>query len=346
MESPAPSQAPRSEYLGPSKVKFDPKLHLNYTPPTKVYTLSELGVPDIGTSNLATTGPFQLATEAAVVELRRELLQPNTVNRRMHWWPRSPACLRGFTKEEAPFTHAFWTSEEVIKILSELSAIDMEVALPYEIGHTNVQVGAKGREGIQNLPLYPEPVPPGWEEEKGEFDHVPVDNWHTDSFAYSTVMMLSNTEKMVGGETALQLPDGSTRKLRGTTLGSCIFIQGKHIRHAALRAWNTGERITMVCPYRAAHPALRDDTEITNSLQLSYLNELYWQFSMERFKVMKKKCDYMIQRLDEDKRTALKREPDNYDAAVMDRAQVKSMIEEMIRYLQVSHQQLGFDEDE
>ena len=255
--------------------------------------------------------------------------------------------VRGFTKEEAPFTHAFWTCPEMIKIISDLTKIDMEPALPYEIGHTNVQLGAKGREGLKDLPLCPTPVRPGWEEEKGEFDHVPVDNWHTDSFAYSTVMMLSNTDAMHGGETALQVPaDGTVRKLRGTKMGSCIFIQGKHIPHAALRAWNTGERITMVCPYRAGHPALRDDTEITNSLQISYLNELYGQFSVERFKVIRKKCDYMIHRLEEDKKAALKKYPGDYNAVVMDRGEVKGMMEEMIRYLQVAHEQLGFDKED
>lgn len=239
----------KDTYRGPFKVKFDPANHLNYTPPECIYSLSELGLPLEGTSDFATTEPFQLATEAAIVELRRELLQPNTLKRRTHTWPRAPASLRGFTKEEAPFTHAFWTSPEVIKILSDAAGIEMQVALPYEIGHTNVQLGPEGREGLKNLPLYPVTVPPGWEEKKGDYDHLPVDNWHKDSFAYSCVMMLSNTEKMVGGETAIQLPDGTTRKLRGTKMGSCIFLQGRHMPHAALRAWNTGEHITMVCPY-------------------------------------------------------------------------------------------------
>lgn len=58
-----------------------------------------------------------------------------------------------------------------------------------------------------------------WEEKKGEYDKLPVHNWHADSFPYSVVMMLSNTDKMIGGETALQLLDGAIRKLRGTSMG-------------------------------------------------------------------------------------------------------------------------------
>lgn len=79
------------EYRDRSKMKFDPKIHLNNVPPEKIYTMTELGVPPNGTSNLATTEPFQIATEAAVMDLRRELLQENTLKRRMHWWHRSPA---------------------------------------------------------------------------------------------------------------------------------------------------------------------------------------------------------------------------------------------------------------
>ncbi len=310
--------------------------------------MSELGVAGEGTSDLCTTGPFQLATlaaDAAVLELRRELLQPSTLARRMHWWPRSPACLRGFTKAEAPFTHAFWTSPQVIGIMESFTKIDLEVSLPYEIGHTNVQVGFGGREALKDQSIRPVPVPVGWEEKAGEFDNVPVDNWHTDSFPYSVVMMLSNTENMVGGETALRLPDGSVKKLRGATLGSAIFIQGKFVQHAALRAYGTDERITMVCPYRAASPMKRDDTEITNSLQLSYLNELYGHFALERFKVLKKKSEYMIAKLEELKREAKEKEPENYDAVIMDRDEVKWMMEEMVRYLKVGMEQLGFDKE-
>ncbi|KIX09804.1 uncharacterized protein Z518_00885 [Rhinocladiella mackenziei CBS 650.93] len=341
----SPTYTPAGEYRGPSKVQFDPKIHLNYIPPKRSYTYSDLGIPAKGTSDLATTEPFQLATDAAVLELRRELLQPNTLKRRIHWWPRSPACLRGFTKEEAPFTHAFWTSPEVIKIMSDLATIDLEVSLPYEIGHTNVQLGYGGRGALKDLSLEPVPVPAGWEEKEGEYDNVPVDNWHTDSFPYSCVMMLSNTSKMIGGETALQLPDGTVKKLRGTTLGSAILIQGRHIRHAALRATGTGERITQVCPYRAAHPMLRDETEITNSLQLSYLNELYGQFALERFRVLKRKSEYMIETLEKAKKEALEREPENYNAVFMDRDETKKMMKEMIWYLQVGIGQLGFDKE-
>lgn len=334
---------PDLTYRGPSKVKFDPAIHLHYTAPDTIYTFSDLGVENNGTSPMAVTEPFQLATEDAVIELRRELLQESTLKNRLHWWHRAPAVLRGFTKEEAPFTHAFWTSPELIRLVERLAGIELEISLPYEIGHTNVQLGHGGRDALKDLKLRPEPTPYGWEEKKGDYDDVPVDSWHLDSFPYSVVMMLSNTEKMSGGETAVQLCDGSVKKVRGTGMGSATFIQGRHLWHAALRAQNTGERITMVCPYRAKHPTLRDDTEITNSLQISYRNELLGQFALERFRVLSKKSNYMIERLVQQKEEALAREPTNYDAVIMDKKEVEDMIREMIRYLGIALQQMGLN---
>lgn len=39
----------------PSNVAFDPKKHLAYVPPSKKYTMEELGYPGIGISKIATT---------------------------------------------------------------------------------------------------------------------------------------------------------------------------------------------------------------------------------------------------------------------------------------------------
>jgi hypothetical protein len=102
----------------------------------------------------------------------------------------------------------------------------------------------------------------------------------------------------------------------------------------------------MTCSYRPKSPALRDDTEITNSLELSYLNELTGQFALERFKVLKKKSEYMIAQMEKAKKEALEREPDNLDAVIMDRKQVKAMMKEMIWYLEVSMKQMKMHIDE
>jgi hypothetical protein len=216
----------------------------------------------------------------------------------MHSWHRAPATLRGFTPKDAPFIHAFWRSPEVQKIMEEAVGIELEFALPYEIGHTNIQLGVGGKEGVQNFPLFPEPVPAGWEEQKTAYHEVNVDDWHTDSFPYVCVLMLSNTDKIVGGETALRMPDGMLRKLRGPTMsGSCLVMQGRHMPHAALRAWNTGaDHHDMLLQAEVSSSTRRHGDHQLHRAELSESSELVALFlSPDTFLHLKPRFSWTVQ---------------------------------------------------
>ena len=56
------------------KVNFDPEIHLNFVPPTKVHTMKELGLGDKGISPIAVSEPFQLFTADAIKQMRSEVL--------------------------------------------------------------------------------------------------------------------------------------------------------------------------------------------------------------------------------------------------------------------------------
>lgn len=88
----------------------------------------------------------------------------------------------------------------------------------YEIGHINFSVKTDEQtkqevaainkqkrffaddEGIAGCP---------WEDDK------PVVGWHTDSYPFVCVLMLSDCTNMVGGETALRTGNGDIIKVRG-----------------------------------------------------------------------------------------------------------------------------------
>lgn len=53
-----------------------------------------------------------------------------------------------------------------------------------------------------------------WEDDK------PVVGWHTDSYPFVCVLMLSDCTNMVGGETALQTASGEIMKVRGPEMVS------------------------------------------------------------------------------------------------------------------------------
>lgn len=60
-------------------VRFDPETHLNFTPPSKILTMNDIQLPaDTGISPVAVSEPFPLFSEAAIVEMRREVFSDDT----------------------------------------------------------------------------------------------------------------------------------------------------------------------------------------------------------------------------------------------------------------------------
>lgn len=51
-------------------------------------------------------------------------------------------------------------------------------------------------------------------------DEKPIVDWHTDSYPFVCVTMLSDCTTMIGGETALRKGDGSIVKVRGPQMVS------------------------------------------------------------------------------------------------------------------------------
>lgn len=62
-----------------------------------------------------------------------------------------------------------------------------------------------------------------WEDDK------PVVDWHTDSYPFVCVTMLSDCTNMIGGETALRTGDGDIMKVRGPQMARCLpLLHTKH----------------------------------------------------------------------------------------------------------------------
>lgn len=88
--------------------------------------------------------------------------------------------------------------------------------MDYDIAHINISVKSE-KEANKELATV--------ERERRSFeegtsrcpfeDDKPVVGWHTDSFPFVCVVMLSDCTNMVGGETALRTADGDVRKVRG-----------------------------------------------------------------------------------------------------------------------------------
>ena len=55
------------------KESFDPKKHVNYQAPSKVYTMAEIGLEGHGISPNAVSEPFPLFTKDAITQMRAEI---------------------------------------------------------------------------------------------------------------------------------------------------------------------------------------------------------------------------------------------------------------------------------
>lgn len=106
--------------------------------------------------------------------------------------------------------------------MSKVAGIDLVPAIDFEIGHVNVSVSTKDEQkaALQKIQ----------DGSMDDEDDTPVVGWHTDSYPFVCVLMLSDCTNMVGGETALRTGSGEIMKVRGPTMvsGPILLICEPH----------------------------------------------------------------------------------------------------------------------
>lgn len=66
-------------------------------------------------------------------------------------------------------------------------------------------------------------------------------------------------------------------------------MQGRYIEHQALKAFGTGERITMITAMRLKSPFIRDETVLAGVRGISNLGEIYSQYSEYRLEILEER---------------------------------------------------------
>lgn len=121
------------------------------------------------------------------------------------------------TDSYAPFVYDAWKSPETLAIISKVAGVDLVPQMDFEIAHINIsmQTEEQKREGyaavVEKASRDADEGVAGcpWEDDK------PIVDWHTDSYPFVCVTMLSDCTNMVGGETALRTGKGEVMKVRG-----------------------------------------------------------------------------------------------------------------------------------
>lgn len=210
-------------------VRFEPTKHLSYTPPSGTLKMEDLGYERTVLSEVAHTQPFPLLSYEGILAHRREIFSQESLENCLHHTRPGSAQIRGMAPRYAPFIHEFWHSPEVLKIVSENAGIDLVPVMDYEISHTNVQMGPGGLDTVRATPIEP-PVATddalvAFQKNKPKATTTtdqskPIIEWHKDSHPFVCVVMLSDAQHMVGGETELACGDGRTVKVKAPQMVS------------------------------------------------------------------------------------------------------------------------------
>ncbi|KAL4950246.1 hypothetical protein BDW69DRAFT_202299 [Aspergillus filifer] len=279
----------------PKKVSFEPSKHLEFTPPSIVHSMKELGfADDRGVSPIGVTEPFPLFSAEAIQQMRKEVLSDEVFAKWSYSSELAQCQLRGYAEDCAPFVYDAWKHSETLSIISKIAGVDLIPAMDFDIGHINLSIFSEEEKNkalnamMEKATRAADKVVSGcaWENDDAIVD------WHTDSYPFVCVTMLSDCTGMVGGETALRTGDGRIVKVRGPQMGYAVILQGRYIEHRALRALGGTERITMVTSFRPRDSLIKDDTVLTTVRPVSDLGELYLQFAEYRFDMLQDRFRY------------------------------------------------------
>lgn len=132
--------------------------------------------------------------------------------------------------------------------------------MDYEIGHINLSTltEAKAKNQLEANQSSNSNTVNGHLQSSLEEDDKPIVGWHTDSYPFVCVLMMSDCIGMIGGETALKKADGSILKVRGPTevcipwspneffgdVTQCIGVRNDatrkiHLSQSHARAWDS-----------------------------------------------------------------------------------------------------------
>ncbi|KAI1827961.1 hypothetical protein F4861DRAFT_235464 [Xylaria intraflava] len=328
------SQTPVSEG---SHDAFTPSKHLAFNEMPTMHTMQELGFPeDIGVSPIAVSEPFRLFTEEAIMRMRQEVLSPEVFQNCQYSSNLAHCYLRGFVNKYAPFVYDVWKSPETLAIVSKIAGIELVPGMDLEIAHINISVKSE-EEKREELRAFAERAK--YEASGGNVGGIgedkPIVGWHTDSYPFVCVTMLSDCTDMIGGETALRTGNGDIMKVRGPQMGFATILQGRYIEHQALQTLGTTERITMVTSFRPRNPLVRDDTVLTTVRPISNINDLYNQFTEYRLEMLEARIRLQLKEI-HDMSAAGRRVPTK---------KLKRFFEEQEKFLAHMNEEIVDDED-
>ncbi|KAH7175318.1 hypothetical protein EDB81DRAFT_895811 [Dactylonectria macrodidyma] len=287
---------------------WNPEKHVAPKAQVVQHLMKDIGLEGHGISPIAVTDPFPLFTKEAILQIRREIFSEPVLRNCRFKSDFNANMIRGMGHERAPFTYDAWWSPEILAKVSEAAGVELVPVFDYEVANINISIND------QNAPVLT------------SGDETSAVAWHYDSFPFVCVTMAADCTGMVGGETAIKLPSGEERRVRGPAMGTCVVMQGRYIHHQALKAFGGRERIAMVTAFRPKSAFIRDESILTGCRAISHIDELYPQY-----------IEYRLSNLEERFRRALQEEKRRQvERKKFDITGMRAFLTEQLKYIQTS----------
>ncbi|KIX06183.1 uncharacterized protein Z518_04157 [Rhinocladiella mackenziei CBS 650.93] len=315
---------------------FDPQIHLAYAPPTTRFTFEDLKLQRSATATeVAATVPFPILTPEGVRAYRRALFSPTVLENCVASPGPGTLTVRNAAAYSS-FIQDFWTHPETLQAISDAAGVSLSVVMPTEMAHTNIQTsGSTVEDMVAELKVEPDTTKLPLTDEDRTYDPLKAKSvipWHYDSYPYVCVIMLSDTEGMIGGQTFIKHGDGSAHEVAGPSIGYGVILQGGEVQHLAARARGVKERISTITSFTANVPGLYDSSYITNIRTYAEREVLYKQWTQYRLAKMKREIEQLQHELGE-------------TVGSIDVAQIQHFAQAQIDYLKRTTRQLISDDE-
>ncbi|RTE72560.1 hypothetical protein BHE90_013026 [Fusarium euwallaceae] len=285
---------------------FDPAIHLSFQPPATRHTFTELDLPvSKGCPDICYTDPFQLFSEEGVRMIRREVFQKSFLDKYMCSWDRAPCAITGHAPvtEDGIFLKEAWNHPVTRAAVNFAFGAELKLqGGDSDMGYINVQLGPEGLAGAYKIKEEPASSLSVAESlQSSQYDSIPIDSWHKDQTPVVLVLMLNDTSTMIGGETAVKTGDGTIIKTRGGAIGGAVMMAGGHLEHAALRAENCSERLSLVNSYVYADPDADDSSSTLKGFHINHdnLTNAMNNLIFEKLTRLRDRCDVALAKIED-----------------------------------------------
>jgi hypothetical protein len=274
---------------------FDPGRHLALEPPSRRWTLEDLGYTQAESktcaSRVAIAGPLRLLSEQGAQAARTVALALSSSRQA---GDRTASYLTGGVYRSA-FLRDLCNCPQVTAFLSEIAGCEL---LPHSMPSQQVYIN-----------YAPEDLSKA------------VDTWHTDSIGLDCVLMISDPASFSGGQfqffagtrdeaasllgscpenltaaSARDLPAGRVMGVQFPAAGYAVFQQGTMVVHRATRLERRAERNTAVIGYVSRDVALPDPT--VDSIVEWGEPGIIAEFARHKAWLSRTKLDYLMRQID------------------------------------------------